>query len=349
MLFSKKSQAIYLDLSDHTVTVARASSASRPAQIEEIRSCPAADANAVSGLLREIQPKRGGSSGYIHANCGVYTTRRIVRRATLDPKRFKEPEYLSEVVSAQFRIEPDKYTLAALNANTGADFDLESGSDKEAIFAGMPSEEISSIQKRLLEMGVYPSRLEIGTLATLGAIVDYLSFASVKTPTLVLEIDAEATQAFILSESGVDTSRPIAQGLDAMIPAVQKELGLKDEESARKLFYSNTFDFTGMGPVLVKRLIKELQSSIGFYEVQTGQSIGQVLCTLLPPKMGWLQGAIAGQLGVGVLDLNLKPWLEARGISFGAAVARTEIDPRSLGLFSLMLSHDHAVASQEKS
>ena len=37
-------------------------------------------------------------------------------------------------------------------------------------------------------------------------------------------------------------------------------LGLKDEESARKLFYSNTFDFTGMGSVLTKKLIKELQS-----------------------------------------------------------------------------------------
>jgi len=43
-------------------------------------------------------------------------------------------------------------------------------------------------------------------------------------------------------------------------------------------------DFTGMGPVLIKKLLKELQSSIGFYEVQTGQSIGQVMATGLSSK-----------------------------------------------------------------
>ncbi len=73
-----------------------------------------------------------------------------------------------------------------------------------------------------------------------------------------------------------------------MIPVVQKELGLKDEESARKLFYSNTFDFTGMGGTLVKKLLKELQSLIGFMKCRPGQSIGQVFCTQLPANLGWL-------------------------------------------------------------
>lgn len=349
MLFSKKSPAIYLDLCDHTLAVARISGESRPFQIEELKTCAPSDSTAVEKLLRDLQPKRSGAAGYLHATCGVYTSRRLVRRATLDPKRFKEPDYLNEVVAAQCRIEPDKYTLAALNATNGQDLDLASGTDKEALFAGMATEEITAVQKQLLGLGVYPKRLELGTVATLGAMVDYLSFAGVKTPTLVLETDSTSTQAFILSESGVDTSRVIPQGLDAMIPAVQKELGLKDEESARKLFYSNTFDFTGMGPVLIKKLIKELQSSIGFYEVQTGQSIGQVLCTLLPPKMGWLQGAIAGQLGVSTLELNLKPWLQARGITLGPGVASGEIDPRNLGILSLLFTHDHVVATEEKS
>ena len=77
-------------------------------------------------------------------------------------------------------------------------------------------------------------------------------------------------------------TRPIPQGLESMIPVVQKELGLKDEESAKKLFYSNTFDFTSMGNALIKKLLKELQSSIGFYEVQTGQSVGLLHGTQLP-------------------------------------------------------------------
>jgi hypothetical protein len=127
---------------------------------------------------------------------------------------------------------------------------------------------------------------------------------------------------------------------------VQKELGLKDEESARKLFFSNTFDFTGMGPVLIKKLVKELQSSIGFYEVQTGQSIGQVVCTLLPPKLGWLEAAIASQLGVGVLKSDLGEWLQSRQITLADTLVAQGQDARRLGLFGLMAQYSsHAATS----
>jgi Tfp pilus assembly PilM family ATPase len=204
----------------------------------------------------------------------------------------------------------------------------------------MPSEDVEQIQNSLLESGVYPERLELGSVATLGGIVDCLSFAKSKTPTLVLEIGAEATHSFIVSAGGVEASRPIPQGLDAMVPIVQKELGLKDEESARKLFYSNTFDFTGMGPLLIKRLLKELQSSIGFYEVQTGQSVGQVLCAQLSPKLAWLDAAIASALGVTSLKLDPVPWLQSRQIALPETLAKTAQDIRWFGLLGLMANYN---------
>ena len=120
-----------------------------------------------------------------------------------------------------------------------------------------------------------------------------------------------------------------------MIPVVQKELNLKDEESARKLFYSNAFDFTGLAPLLTKKLLKDLQSSIGFYEVQTGQSIGQVICPMLPPKLAWLEPAIAAQLAVPVLKPDLPTWLQSLQITLAAPVAAVQ-DARHLGLFGLM-------------
>ncbi len=46
----------------------------------------------------------------------------------------------------------------------------------------------------------------------------------------------------------------------------------------------------------MKKLLKELQSSIGFYEVQTGQSIGNVICTQLPASLSWLGTTMAGAL-----------------------------------------------------
>jgi len=130
-----------------------------------------------------------------------------------------------------------------------------------------------------------------------------------------------------------------------MIPVVQKELGLKDEESARKLFYSNTFDFTSMGGTLIKKLLKELQSLIGFYEVNTGQSIGSVLCTQLPANLGWLSTTMAGALGVGTFKLELLPWLESHGIKLADGVTLTPPDDRWFGLFALATSYQNASLS----
>jgi Tfp pilus assembly PilM family ATPase len=184
-------------------------------------------------------------------------------------------------------------------------------------------------------------------VSTLGAVVDCLAHAKSKTPTLVLEIGADATHSFIVTAAGVEASRPIMQGLDAMVPIVQKELGLKDEESARKLFYSNTFDFTGMGPLLIKKLLKELQSSIGFYEVQTGQSVGQVFTTQLSPKLTWLDAAIASSLGITSLRLDPVPWLQSRQITLAEPFVKTAQDTRWFGLLGLM-AHYHAVPVEEK-
>ena len=133
-----------------------------------------------------------------------------------------------------------------------------------------------------------------------------------------------------------------------MIPVVQKELGLKDEESAKKLFYSNTFDFTSMGGALVKRLLKELQSSIGFYEVQTGQSIGQVLCTQLPVSLTWLGTTMAGALGVPPLKMDMLPWLEALNIKLADGVTLGQPEERWTGLFCLMASFQNAVPDEKK-
>jgi hypothetical protein len=126
---------------------------------------------------------------------------------------------------------------------------------------------------------------------------------------------------------------------------VQKKLSIKDEESARKLFLSNAFDFTDMGPELVQRLLKELQSSIGFFEVQTGQSIAQLLCLGLPPKLGWIETTIAGTLGIGLVKLSLPPWLKARGITLSELASSAQVDGRWFGLIALMLRQNNSVAA----
>ncbi len=339
MLFSKKTKGFFVEMNESSVLLARTTSASAPMEIEELKECAINDEAAITDLLKLLQPKKP-PSGYLHAVVGMYPSKRLLRKHTLELKKMKEPGYMADVFTQQLRIEQDKFTLAMLNAGDGTDYDLAKASQKEVIFCGAPNDEINAAQEALLNLGIFPERLELGALATLGALVDYLAFEKSKTPTLVLDVGNDTTHSFIVSSSGVEASRPIPQGLEAMVPVVQKELGLKDEESARKLFRSNTFDFTGMGPLLIKRLLKELQSSIGFYEVQTGQSVGQVVCIQLSPKLSWLEGALASSLGISPLKINPVPWLRSRKVVVPDALATTAGDFHWFGLMGLMVRYD---------
>lgn len=341
MFFSQKSKGYFVEFNDHAVMLARTSAVVAPFAIEEMCECAPNDRAALEAAIRQIQPKKS-PSGYLHSQVGIYPPKRLLRRHSLELKRVKEPGYFAELCTQQFRIEQEKYTIAILNSTDGTDYDIAKGTQKDVLFCGVPTDDVNSIQTSLLEAGIYPERLELGSVATLGGVADFLNHSKSKTPTLVLEIGTEATHSFIVTPGGVEASRPIPQGLDAMVPIVQKELGLKDEESARKLFYSNTFDFTGMGTLLTKKLLKELQSSIGFYEVQTGQSVGQVLCTQLSPKLAWLDAAIAGSLGVNSLKLDPVPWLQSRQITLPEALAKNAQEIRWFGLLGLM-AHYHAV------
>ncbi len=349
MFLSRKSKGFFIDVNDHAVMMARTSSTEAPFTIEEVRECKAGDAAAFKEAVTQLQAKKS-SGGYMQATVGIYPKKGLLRRHSLEVKRLKEPEYINEVLSQQLRIERDKFIVHIINATDGADYDLGKSTLKEAIFCGLPVADLNSTQDALLEAGVYPLAIELGSLSTLGALTNHLIGTKTRTPTLVLEIGIEATQSFIVSANGVEASRPIPQGLDSMVPVVQKELGLKDEEAARRLFYSNTFDFTGMGPLLIKRLLKELQSSIGFYEVQTGQSVGQVICTQLLPKLGWLETAIATSLGLGALKLEPAAWLKEHQISLSESAAKTVQESRWLGLLSLMAFYSpaHAAATEEK-
>jgi Tfp pilus assembly PilM family ATPase len=349
MFFSQKSNGYFIDANDHAVMLARTSGLVAPFTIEEVRECPSNDPVALTEMVKLIQPKKS-ADGYLHAAVAVYPAKRIVRRHTLEPRRLKEPDYLNEVMTQQLRVEPSKFTMMLINATDGADYDLIKANQKDALFCGLPSDDIVALQDSFLACGIYPERIELGSVSLLGALADYLSGTKTKTPTLMLEVGLESTQSFIVSAAGVEASRPIQLGLDSMVPVVQKELGLKDEEAAKRLFYSNTFDFTGMGPLLVKRLLKELQSSIGFYEVQTGQSVGQVICTQLMPKLAWLEAAIATGLGIASLKVEPAGWLMNRQITLSDSVSKSVQETRWLGLLSLMARYniDHAHQAEEK-
>ncbi|MGH8021354.1 MAG: hypothetical protein ACREIA_24360 [Opitutaceae bacterium] len=237
------------------------------------------------------------------------------------------------------KVDAAKHSLYMLSPQDGSDIAQCKGAARNALICGAPTDELLAQQERLLLDGCYPSRLELGSVAILGGLTDYLNFTQSKAPTLLLEIGRETTGVFIITSEGVEISRSVQFGVNSMIPQVQKELALKDEEAARKLFFSNSFDFTGLGAQLTKRLVRELQASIGFYEVQTGLSVSQLCCTLIPSKVQWLDKTLADVLGMRVVAIDYAGWLKTRGIEFSPESVESARGPGWIGLFSLMAQY----------
>jgi len=330
------SKALIVELTEFSLLVARASSLEPPITLEGVEEIALSEGeeNIRSAILSMVgNPK----IQYAHAICGIYPPSRVIRRATLDnPAKTKDPAYLPEFLKNQFKIDVASYAVSVLNATGGGEFGSEKAATKELVFCGAPRLSLTGEQQRLQSYGIFPTRVEIGSLATVGAVLDYQQMKGEKSPTLILEMGYDEAVVLVCNGRSLDVARPVPYGLRSMYPIVQKELGLKDEESAQKLFGSSTFDFAEMGPTLLKKLLKELQASTGFYEVQTGQTIGNIFLGLAPDNLGWIATTLSKTLGVHVLKPDYDSWLDQQGVKVADGVDLANLGPRWFGLFSLM-------------
>lgn len=341
-MLSKKPKGLFVEIGDFSILSATTSALRGPFVIESLKEFP------IPNGWQEFHAHVGGMSGgktgrYIPAHCAVYPSSRFFRRHTIESiARAKEPQYFQTVIREQYQIEIADYVAAVVGAADGSEFSMERSvtSQKELLIAGARRRDLDDGQATLVDCGVYPETLQLGTLSTLAALMDYMVFEQMERPTLMLEITPENAYLFVLTRQQVDICRAIPYGLNVMFPIIRGELGLKDEESAKKLFYSNTFDFTEMGHTLLRKMLKELQASTGFYEVQTGQAIGQLFVSLLPGNLGWINEVLSRSLGVERIAPDYRSWLGRRGIGTGDSVQPENLDARWFGLFSLMGNFD---------
>jgi hypothetical protein len=98
-----------------------------------------------------------------------------------------------------------------------------------------------------------------------------------------------------------------------------------------------------MGPTLLARLIREIKASTGFYEVQTGQTIGSVLLHLLPPGLEWVRQSLPRALGMENLKIDLAAWLAGAGVRLADGVSASA--ERHLGVLSLTVDHEERTGS----
>jgi hypothetical protein len=304
-------------------------------EIAEFPLKPNQDPAEVREFLEGLVDFKG--SAYYVSRCGVYPENRFVRYFEAESaSKVKDARFLTETLRAEFNVDVDANRVSILDARDGSDFDMERGLTKRLVFCGAPKEELQQQQDQMLSYGLYPERLELSSVSTLGGVSDYVKYNGIDAPILCFELTSKSANICILNRGQVDVARPVPFGLDSIYPLLQRELGLKDEASARKLFFSNTFDFAEMGPKLLRRMTKELQASTGFYEVQTGQTIERVFLSVLPKNLAWVGKTVSDALGIEIMQPNLEGWLESLKIKLADGVEVSHLGARWLGLFSLM-------------
>ncbi|MCH6255435.1 hypothetical protein MLD52_02660 [Puniceicoccaceae bacterium K14] len=337
MISPSKKQYI-LELKPSLVRVGRLTSVKAPCVVEEVIEIPLVETPHFADKLREFAAVKG--NGYLAATCSIYPDSRVLHRLTLDVGKGKEEDFVLSTIKDELKLDPNELKAYCLSAETGEDGELSSFNKKNILISGANKGELRTIQDRLLSEGAFPGALEIGTLGVLGVVKDVLTWKENKYPLLFLEIEGSYTNAIIVGCNGVEMSRKIEFGSDDIVRSIKEQMSLKSEEAAEKLLSSNDFDFGEMSQALLRKLLRELQSSIGFYEVQTGQTVSHVLCLRNQGVVEWLQNSVCQMLNLEGFSFDIKAWLEAKDITATGAGLLGKADMSWLGFLAMLCDFD---------
>lgn len=341
-MLSAKTKGLFVESSRFGLTVAQTSAPQAPFVVEKVVGI---SPDSGKEKARELLLGMSGIRGARYAQCcvSVYPQSRFLQRLSVDnPAKLKEPNYFDDAIRNQMGVDLSVSLASVVNACDGMPFDASRSlsTQRELLVCGASVNELKTQQEELQSMGVYPIRLEIGSLPMLGAIASLAKFNAVKRPILFLEVGTVTTFVYIVGTEKVELCRMVPAGLDSMLPVLAGELGMKDEQAARSMLYSTTFDFTEMGPTLLVNLLKEVRASTGFYEVQTGQSIGGLFLHLVTPSLSWVGQSISKSLGIEPMATDFKSWLESYGVKLSDDVLKDPNLRHMIGVFALMLDHE---------
>lgn len=326
------------------IRAARVSSSSTPSVIEEVLELDLGSDATVADQVRRFAGAKGSS--YLQASCAVYPSNRIVRHLRIEASKGKEAAFVIDYLKSNAGVDPDSFAAFCLSAEDGRDAELSAFNKKAVLLCGAPKSDIAEVQNELVNFGIYPGRLEFGTIGSIGVLKEALGEGDGGAPMLFLEINGDCTNAVIVGPKGVEMARRIDCGASHVATALREEMNLKDDAAAEKILISKDFDLGPIAPKILRKLLRELQSSIGFFEVQTGYSVSRVFCIKQGRKLDWLESSVCDLLNLKPLKWRFKDWLEERGITLGSEQVASTVDETWLGLVSLLLDLESGKAAK---
>ncbi|MBN2233738.1 MAG: hypothetical protein JW706_01205 [Opitutales bacterium] len=284
--------------------------------------------------LARVRSKKGFLTGVV----GVSHPAFMLHGNTIpSPQKAKDPQYIPGVIKGDMKVTDEAFYYHALGGLSGTPYDPLKDPETEYVIAGIPNQKLATIQDEVVINGFIPKRMECITLPLIPLVRRALKReAGDKRLVVMLELFGDSSLATMMTLDGEYAFRMIHGGDRTMCQAIKEENNLKDEDAARKLLYSETFDLSDMGSALIRPLLRELSSISGYYEVTKGQSIGYLYVPTLPPSQNWIVDLLAQSMGVEVLRIDPEWAASECGVKIGSSVKLDSRDARVPAVIALM-------------
>ncbi|MEO6567683.1 MAG: hypothetical protein ABIO94_02885 [Opitutaceae bacterium] len=331
-IFNRKERhAALVNFSGSSVQLARLGRLNeKPISVDQLCELRQDDEAAILLWFKENFPARNGT--HLSAYCGFHPPGRVISREVVNLRRLKEASYLQSLVCEYAKLpSAAAWQINLLHPADGSLLTAE-GTPRAGLLVGMPDAAVREIQPQLLRWGLFPRRLELGTLPLLGGLARHLELNSYPNALVVCEISQKETRAYFLGKDGVHTPAHLPHGLLSIEEIAMKELGAPDLESARRYMEESTDAVRSQGKRLVRVLARHLRPAVDYFEMQTGQRSGALFCAQIPSRLSWIAHALSAAVDLELFTPDYARWLPAVGleVSESAALSHAWLQPLSL-------------------
>lgn len=327
-----KGGGLYTYRQDNGILLARTNQFANPLTVSELISIPTYDLSG--NHFAALTPYNAHQKGYCEAHfvASHPDFQHYFHQSEGIPRK-NAAEYIPGIVKEWLGVENSDFFFQVLDWETGELVPVENPTQKSMLVSGMNTKKLEKLQSQITEQNFYPKRLENSIVLMLGLIRRLIKESKLQGPVLLLEIYRDSGVLIVIPSEGVPLLRTIDSGESAMYEQIRTELSLKDVSSARKLMHSSTIDLSDIGRQVVNPVFKEIASTVGSFEVETGQSISQMIVPNFLPNQRWIVEVMANDFGMTIPEFDMN---EIGGL-FGVAFEEDlEWDPRDLRILPLI-------------
>ena len=329
---STNEQPTYIELTKHTLLVARAAGAN----VELFRECSLDNKASVEETLAAFDPdwKTNGLRAVTAlAPLPVYWHLASTEEAT---------RHRSENALRDFGAALPHHLIGDLELTCchAADGTLISPQGSARWILGLTqADSLTAATATAAEWQIESTRAESSTLAHLGAISTALRLAG-NGSVVLWDLAVDRSQLFYITARGVEAAVPCTAGLDDIFGGVQTAIGLKFRGAAARLFFNDTYDFTDAGPKVAAAVGPALQAARA--ALPAASSAATFTCTGVTGKQAWFVREAALAAGLQPWSPDMRLLAAQLKLQFsGDGTIEPTLSPSALGLLHLVASQAH--------